>query len=85
MPEAGNPDDHWLVQPATIRILWVGFAVALALTVLADFFIDHQAPFGIAGTIGFNAWFGFLSCVVLIAVARGLGFFLKRKADYYDR
>lgn len=66
-------------------MLWVVFIAVLALTVIADFFIEHHASFGIDGTIGFYAWYGFLSCVVLVAVSKGLGVFLKRPDDYYDR
>ena len=28
-------DDHWLVRPKTIRLLWIVFIAVLALTVLA--------------------------------------------------
>jgi hypothetical protein len=83
MPQ--QKDDPWLVRPSTIRLLWVVFAVVLALTVLADLFIEAHPVFGIDGTFGFYAWYGFLSCVVLIFVSRGLGLFLKRRDDYYDR
>ena len=79
-----NQDDHWLVRPSTIRLLWIVFIVVLALTVLADFFVDHHGKFGIDGTIGFYAWYGFLSCVVLVFGAKALGVFLKRKDTYYD-
>ncbi|MCB1495185.1 MAG: hypothetical protein KDJ86_05315 [Bauldia sp.] len=77
-------DDNWLVRPSTIRLLWVVFIVILALTVVADFLIDHHATFGIDGTIGFYAWYGFVSCVVLVVGAKGLGVLLKRKDTYYD-
>lgn len=77
-------DDHWLARPATIRRLWVVFIAILALTVLADFVITPHGEFGIDGTIGFYAWYGFLSCVVLIFGALGLGAVLKRRDDYYD-
>lgn len=77
--------DHWLVRPATIRVLWIVFALVLAATVLADLFIAHHPFFGFDGTFGFGAWFGFLSCVVLIVFARTLGALLKRPDDYYDR
>ena len=77
-------DDYWLVRPSTIRLLWIVFVVVLALTVLADFLVDHHGKFGIDGTIGFYAWFGFLSCVVLVFGAKALGVFLKRKDTYYD-
>ena len=77
-------DDYWLVRPSTIRLLWIVFVIILALTVLADFLVDHHGKFGIDGTIGFYAWFGFLSCVVLVFGAKALGVFLKRKDTYYD-
>jgi hypothetical protein len=78
-------DDYWLARPSTIRLLWVVFAVVLAATILADLFIDHHGAFGIDGTIGFYAWYGFASCVVLVAAAKALGVFLKRPEDFYDR
>ncbi len=81
-----RPDsNHWLVRPTTIRVLWIVFIAILAGTVLADFFIDHHGVFGVDGTIGFYAWYGFLSCVVLVFGSRLLGVFLKRPDDYYDR
>jgi len=78
-------DDHWLVRPATIRKLWIISIVVLALTVLADFIAHHHAYFGIDGTFGFGAWFGFISCVVLVVGSKVLGAFLKRPDTYYDR
>lgn len=75
--------DHWLVRPSTIRLLWVLFVIVLALTVVPDFFIDHHAEFGLEGTFGFGAWFGFVSCVVLVFGSKALGRFLKRRDTYY--
>jgi hypothetical protein len=77
-------DDHWLTRPETIRRLWIVFIAILAITVLMDLVIEHHPHFGVDGTFGFGAWFGFLSCVVLVLFAKGLGFFLKRPDDYYD-
>ena len=76
-------DNHWLVRPATIRKLWIGFIVVLALTVLADAFVSHDAHFTIEGTFGFAAWFGFLACMALILIAKLIGFALKRPDVYY--
>ncbi|MGH6949144.1 MAG: hypothetical protein ACREDZ_17600 [Kiloniellales bacterium] len=76
---------HWLVRPETIKKLWVAFIAILALTVLVDPFVAHEGHFGIDETLGFNAWFGFLSCVVLVFFAKGLGAILKRKDNYYER
>lgn len=77
-------DKHWLVRPASVRILWRVFIAILALTVIAEFFIAHQPYFGIDGSFGFNAWFGFIACAVLILFAKGLGVFIKRSDDYYE-
>ena len=75
---------HWLVREGSIRILWWVFTAVLALTVFADLFVTHYAHFGIDGTYGFGAWFGFVSCVVLVVASKALGLFLKRPDTYYD-
>jgi len=75
--------DHWLVRPATIRKLWWGFSIVLALTVAAQFFIYVKGYFGVDGWFGFGAAFGFVSCLAMVLVAKALGFFLKRGEDYY--
>ena len=80
-----DTDLHWLVRPATIRWLWIGFIAVLTATVLADLFLDHHGKFSVDGTLGFSAWYGFVSCFILIIFAKGLGVFLKRRDDYYDR
>jgi hypothetical protein len=77
-------DDYWLTRKSTIRGLWVVFVLILAATVLADFFVVPHPHFGLDGTFGFGAWFGFVSCVVLILIARLLGSILKRPDTYYD-
>ena len=76
--------DPWLVRPSSIRLLWVVFLVVLALTIVPDFFIDHHAEFGIEGTPGFFAWYGFITCVIMVVGAKALGVLLKRKDTYYD-
>ncbi len=77
-------EDHWLVRPETIRKLWIGFAIVLALVVLADLIAGRKSHFGIDGFFGFGAWFGFAACVILIVGAKLLGALLKRPDDYYD-
>jgi hypothetical protein len=77
-------EDHWLVRATTIRRLWIAFAVVLVAAVLADLAIEPHPYFGLDGTFGFGAWFGFASCVVLIVFAKALGALLKRPDNYYD-
>jgi hypothetical protein len=76
-------DDAWLVRPATIKLLWRILWLVLALTVAAHFVIPVKGYFGIDAWYGFGAAFGFLCCLLMVLIARGLGFFLKRDEDYY--
>lgn len=77
--------DHWLVRRRTQRLAWIAALVLLALAVAADLVVEHHPYFDFAGTIGFGAWFGFLSCVAVVLFARAFGFLLQRRDDYYDR
>lgn len=79
-----NETKHWLVRPRTIRGLWVVFALVLASVALADLLIHGHASFAIANTFAFNAWYGLLTCVAMVIVAKGLGVLLKRRDDYYN-
>lgn len=80
-------DDHqqdaWLARPESIRLLWKLFAVVLALTVVAQFFIKVKGYFGVDGWLGFAAIFGFVACLLMVLVAKALGLVLKRDQDYY--
>lgn len=74
----------WLVRPTTIRLLWWVFWAILALTVVAQFFIKVKGYFVVDGWLGFGAAFGFFSCVLMVIIAKGLGYLLKRDQDYYE-
>jgi hypothetical protein len=74
---------HWLVRPATIRWLWRIFGVVLGLTVAAGLLMGEHGHFGLDSTFGFHAWYGFLTCVVMVVVAKLLGFLVKRPENYY--
>ena len=83
MNEPQTPD-HWLARPATIKRLWRTFIVVLVLLVLAQVFIYIKGYFGVDGWFGFGALYGFLSCLAMVLVAKGLGLVLKRPEDHYD-
>jgi hypothetical protein len=76
--------EHWLRRPGTIRRLWVVFVTVLAATVAADLFFHRHDLFGIDGSFGFYAWYGFVACVGLVLGSRLLGLLLKRADTYYD-
>jgi len=76
---------HWLDQPRNVKLLWRGFLVVLVLTVLAEFLVPMHPHFAIESIFGFNAWYGFLVCALMIGVAKGLALFLKRPDTYYGK
>ncbi len=76
-------DQPWLVRPASIRLLWRIFWAVLALTVAAQLVIKVKGYFGIDDWLGFGAVYGFLSCLLMVLFAKGLGLFLKREDTYY--
>jgi len=78
-------DKHWLDQPANVKRLWNGFLFVLALLVVAEIGIGLKPHFAIDALYAFHAWYGFLACAVLIALAKALGLLLKRPDDYYER
>ena len=77
-------NNHWLVRPSTIRLLWVGGCVILGLTVVAQIFIPIKGHFGADDWFGFGAVYGFAVCLLMVLFAKGLGFVLKRKEDFYS-
>ncbi|HRC38239.1 MAG: hypothetical protein KBF65_16505 [Rubrivivax sp.] len=78
-------DRHWLDDPAHVKLLWRGFLVVLALTVVAELFVHLHPHFEIESVFGFSAWFGFGACAAMIAVAKGLALVLKRPDTYYGQ
>ena len=75
---------HWLVRPRTIRLFWIVGSLILALTVVLQLVIKVKGYFVVDGWFGFGAVFGFLCCVAMVLVAKGLGRFIKRDQNYYQ-
>ncbi len=80
-------DKHWLVRKTTIRKLWIGLYISLAITVLLELLVEHHERFnahGIDTTFGFSAWYGFVGCFLMVIFAKLLGLFIKRPDNYYQ-
>lgn len=76
-------DKHWLLRKANIRKLWWIFGVVLALTVIAQLFVHVHDHFVVDGWFGFSAFYGFITCVLMVVFAKLLGLWLKRPENYY--
>jgi hypothetical protein len=60
------------------------FYCALAAILALEFFIPKHGHFPWEDAWGFYAAYGFIGCVALIFVAKGLRMLVQRKEDYYD-
>ncbi len=76
-------DDAWLARPSSIRLLWKVLWGVLALTVAAQLVIKIKGFFGADDWFAFGAVYGFLACVAMVLVAKGLGYLIKRDENYY--
>ena len=76
-------DDAWLARPSSIRLLWKVLWGVLALTVAAQLVIKVKGYFGIDDWFAFGAVYGFVACLAMVLVAKGLGYLIKRDENYY--
>ena len=60
------------------------FYAALVFLLVVELFIPKHGHFAWEEMYGFFAVYGFIGCVALIFVAKGLRRIVKRKEDYYD-
>ena len=80
---------HWLYRSENLPRLWTIQIAILLLALLPELFVHHHPHFAAEGftldaAFGFYAWYGFLACAGMVALAKTLGIFLKRKDTYYD-
>ncbi len=71
-------------RPTTIKALWIMLYAVCALTIVPELFIERHAYFGIDHFFSFFAILGFVACALLILLAKGLGYILKKNEGYYD-
>jgi hypothetical protein len=60
------------------------FYISLLILLVIEFFTPKHGHFSWEEAYGFYAVYGFIGCVSLIFIARGLRWLVKRKEDYYD-
>lgn len=75
------------MNPKTIKKLKIIFGIVLIAVVVADFLVHRHHPYFFWDEIpGFSAFYGFISGVVIIVIAKIIAPFigLVKKEDYYD-
>lgn len=60
------------------------FYILLLVLLVGDYFIPKHGHFPWEEAYAFYAVFGFIGCVSLIFIAKGLRWLVQRKEDYYD-
>ena len=75
---------HIFDDPRNVRrVLWTLLATC-GFLLIADFIFHRHVVHPWEALWGFYALFGFVACVVLVLVAKGMRKYLMRKEDYYD-
>lgn len=76
----------YIANPENVKKLKVLFAIILLIVFISDFLVHREHATFIWDKIpGWSALYGFVSCVVLIVVAKFIGHdWLLKKEDYYD-
>ena len=85
MKPPANERPRWLDDPAHVTLIYrvlIGSCLAL---VGIGFLVAAEGHFWWEQSAGFYAIYGFVSCVSLVLLARGLRRLVKRSEDYYDR
>ncbi len=77
-------DQGYFDRPETKKMLWRVLWGFCALTVILELFVHKHPHFEQEKLFAFSGLLGFIACALLILIAKGLGFFLKAKVDYYD-
>jgi hypothetical protein len=81
-----NPFDY-IEQPEKLKRLRIGSCLVLAIVLAADFIIprDHVV-FWWDSVPGFDAGFGFVSCIAIIAVSKTIGHLgIMQKENFYEK
>lgn len=71
-------------KPENVKRFLGFFYASLVVLLIIDFFIHKHAYFPWEGIPNFFAFYGFVSCVALIFIARILRMILKRDEEYYE-
>lgn len=71
-------------NPKNVKRLLAIFYISLVVLLVADFFVHKHADFPWEGTTNFFAVYGYVSCVLLIFIAKLMRIFIKRDEKYYD-
>jgi len=71
------------------RFFWILYFIGLGVSLILDYFwlrsrvLHYHFPFQYI--LEFFAIFGIFGCMLLILIAKGMGYFIVRDEDYYEK
>ena len=71
-------------NPKNVKRLLTIFYISLVALLVVDFFIHKHADFQWEEAPNFFAVYGYVSCVLLIFIAKLMRIFIKRDEKYYE-
>jgi len=71
-------------NPRNVKRLLAVFYACLIVLLIVDFFIHKHGDFPWEKAPDFFAVYGYVSCVLLIFIAKLMRIFIKRDEKYYD-
>jgi hypothetical protein len=84
--ENKTPDEktYFFDKPENVNRFLRVLYVTCAILFVADFFIHRHVSMPLEEVPTFYASYGFIACVVLVLVAKGLRKLVMRREDYYE-
>ncbi|NOZ76197.1 MAG: hypothetical protein GXO65_00650 [Euryarchaeota archaeon] len=71
-------------DPENVNKVLKAFFATLVVLLILDIFVTRHAHFPWEEALDFYPVYGFVSCVLLVFIARGLRALVMREEDYYD-
>jgi hypothetical protein len=76
---------RWLDHKENVTKVYWSVWIVCALLLAVQLLVNIHGEFAFEEWFGFHGFFGFVACVALVLVAKGLRIWLKRPEDYYER
>jgi hypothetical protein len=80
-----NEKVYFFDKPENVKRLLLIFYISCALLFALDFVIHRHIVHDWESLWGFYPIYGFVGCVLLVFIAKGMRIFLMRSEDYYDK
>lgn len=75
---------HLFDKPENVKRLFRGFYAICIILIITDFIIHRHTAMAWEKIPAFYAIYGFVSCVVLVVMAKKMRKIIMRKENYYD-